>query len=146
MTRDIDLVVELKSNEIGKVFSLFAKDCYIDKDSIKQAIDEHSMFNIIHSKFLVKADFIIKKDEKYFNQEFARRQKVVIEDIDIYVVSAEDLILCKLIWAKESQSELQLRDVNQMIAAVSDLDWNYMKRWAIVLSIDGLLDKAKKGE
>lgn len=144
MTRDIDLVVELEPVDVEEIVSLFSKDCYVDPDSVRQAINEHSMFNIIHNEWVVKADFIIRKDEDYRREEFARRRKVVIEDITIFVVSAEDLILSKLVWTKHSQSDLQLRDVRQMISAVSELDWKYMKKWATILGIDVLLEKAKK--
>jgi hypothetical protein len=144
MTRDIDLVVEIKPVDVDKIISLFSGDCYIDRDSVRQAVDTHSMFNIIHNEWVVKADFIIRKDEEYRREEFARRQKVVIENMTIFVVSVEDLILSKLVWGKKSQSELQLRDVRQMISTVSGLDWKYMKKWAAVLGIDALLKKAKE--
>ena len=61
----------------------------------------------------------------------------------ISVVAAEDLILSKLVWGKRSRSELQLRDVRQMISTVSELDWKYMQKWATILGIDDLLRKAK---
>jgi hypothetical protein len=144
MTRDIDLVVEVKPVDVDKIVSLFSKDCYIDRDSVRQAVDAHSMFNIIHNEWVVKADFIIRKDEEYRREEFARRQKVVIEDMAIFVVSAEDLILSKLVWGKKSQSDLQLRDALQMMSTVSELDWEYMKKWAVFLGIDALLEKAKE--
>ena len=69
---------------------------------------------------------------------------MVIEDVTIFVVSVEDLILSKLAWGKKSQSDLQLRDARQMISAVSELDWKYMIKWATVLRIDALLEKAKE--
>jgi len=144
MTRDIDLVVEVEPIDVDKIVSLFSGDCYIDRDSVRQAVDARSTFNIIHNEWVVKADFIIKKNEEYHREEFARRQEVVIEDMTIFVVSVEDLILSKLVWGKQSQSELQLRDVRQMISTVSELDWKYMKKWAIVLGIDVLLEKARK--
>ena len=122
MTRDVDLVVDVKPVEVDKIVSLFSKDCYIDRDSVRQAVDAHSMFNIIHNKWVVKADFIIRKDEEYRREEFARRQKVVIENMTIFVVSVEDLILSKLVWGKQFQSDFQLRDVRQMISTVSELD------------------------
>lgn len=144
MTRDIDLVVEVKPVDVDKIVSLFSKDCYIDPDSVKQAVNAHSIFNIIHNEWVVKADFIVRKDEEYRREEFERRQKVVVEDMTIFIVSVEDLILSKLIWGKMSQSDLQLRDVRQMISTVSELDREYMKKWAIVLGIDALLEKAKE--
>ena len=102
------------------------------------------MFNIIHNEWVVKADFIIGKDEAYRREEFSRRQKIVIEDRTIFVVSVEDLILSKVIRGKQSQSDLQFGDVRQMIYTVSELDWKYMKKWAAVLVIDTLLKKAKE--
>ncbi len=41
---------------------------------------------------------------------------------------------------------LKLRDVCQMIYAVSELDWKYMQNWAAVLGVDDLLRKAKENE
>ncbi len=65
MTRDIDLVVELEPVDVDKIVKLFSDDCYIDRDSVRQAVNAHSMFNIIHNEWVVKADFIIKKNEEY---------------------------------------------------------------------------------
>jgi hypothetical protein len=143
MTRDIDLIVELEPADVDKFVNLFSVDCYIDRDTVKRAVDLHSMFNIIHNEWVVKADFIIRKNEAYRIKEFSRRQKILIEDTPIFVVSVEDLILSKLVWGKESQSDLHLGDVRQMISTVSELDWDYMNKWAIVLGIDQLLKRAK---
>lgn len=143
MTRDIDLVVEIEPGDVEKIVNLFSEDCYIDRDSVKQAVQAHSMFNIIHNEWVVKADFIIKKNEEYRREEFSRRQKLVIEDTIIFVVSVEDLILSKLVWGNRSQSDLQLGDVRLMVSTVLELDWNYMKKWATVLGIVPLLEKAK---
>jgi hypothetical protein len=87
----------------------------------------------------IKADFIIRKNEEYRREEFSRKQKIVIEDTAVFVVSVEDLILSKLAWSKESQSDLHFGDVRQMISTVSGVDWEYMEKWAIVLGIHKLL-------
>ena len=77
MTRDIDLVVELEPVDVDKILNLFSEDCYIDRDSVRQAVDARSMFNIIHNEWVVKADFIIRKREEYRREEFPRRQKIM---------------------------------------------------------------------
>jgi hypothetical protein len=143
MTRDIDLVIEVEAADVERLFDLFAKDCYIDREIVKEAVNAHSMFNIIHNKWVIKADFIIKKNEEYRREEFSRRQKIALEDSTVFVVSPEDLILSKLVWGKQSQSDLQVGDVRQMIAVVPKLDWQYIKKWAIILRVDSLLQKAK---
>jgi hypothetical protein len=146
MTRDIDFVVEISPPDIDKVVQLFSKDCYIDQDTVKHAVHSDGMFNIIHNDWVIKADFFLKKNEEYHREEFARKQKINIEDISISVVTAENLILSKLLWGRQLGSELQLRDVRQMISTVSDLDWKYIKRWAAILGIVDLLQEMKEND
>jgi hypothetical protein len=43
-----------------------------------------------------------------------------LSEFEVWVVSKEDLILSKLHWARESQSERQLADVENLIAAGCD--------------------------
>jgi len=48
MTRDIDIVIEAGEDDVNMLFSLFSKDFYIDKDSVRNAIRNKKIFNIIH--------------------------------------------------------------------------------------------------
>lgn len=54
-----------------------------------------------------------------------------------WAASREDLILSKLVWAKDSGSELQLRDVKNLRAG--ETDRNYLEEWAGRLTVSGLL-------
>jgi len=142
MTRDIDLIIEVGRADADKIYNLFSKDCYIDQDAVREAIDRHAMFNVIHNEWVIKADFIVRKNEEYRIEEFSRRQKVSVGDITIFVASAEDLILSKLIWGGSSQSDLQFNDVRQIISSLPKLDWPYLEKWAVILGIDTVLGKA----
>jgi len=54
------------------------------------------------------------------------------------------LILSKLVWRSESQSELQMYDVRQIISTVDCLEWGYLRMWAEVLGVrEGLTDAAQ---
>jgi len=55
------------------------------------------------------------------------------------VVSPEDLILSKLVWGKDSASELQMRDVLQIIRGSASLDWPYLEKWASILGVSEML-------
>jgi hypothetical protein len=50
-------------------------------------------------------------------------------------VSAEDLILSKLEWAKDSRSEVQLNDVRNLLKYVKGLNRSYLTRWAKALGV-----------
>ena len=138
MTRDIDLVVALAADDKHKLLELFSADFYIDADSVARAVDDASMFNLVHLESVVKVDMIIRKDSPYRKAEFERRQRIDLDDFSLWIVSKEDLILSKLVWAKPSGSELQLRDVRNLIASGADVE--YLQKWAGTLSVQSQLE------
>jgi hypothetical protein len=111
LTRAIDIVVALRREDAERVINLFAEDFYIDADAVRHAIDQLGMFNIIHYDHVLKVDFIVRKETPYRQEEFVRRIAVEIEGVPMWLVTAEDLLLSKLVWAAESYSEMQLQDV-----------------------------------
>ena len=92
----------------------------------------------------MKVDFVVRKDTPYHREEFGRRRPGTVDGHTVWMVSAEDSILSKLLWAKDSRSELQLRDVRQLIAAQPNLDWAYVSRWAQQLGIADLLRQIRQ--
>lgn len=140
MTRDIDVVVEIDANDVDAIVETFAGECFLEADSIRRAALEPGMFNIIHNDSIIKADFIVKKDDAYRATEFERRRAITVEGRKVVFVAPEDLILSKLIWGRESGSELQTRDVRALLDAVEDLDLEYLERWAGELGVGESLD------
>ena len=96
------------------------------------------MFNLIHNEYIIKIDFVVRKDTPYRRREFSRRKKVAVDDQDLYVVAPEDLILSKLEWAKDSRSEVQLNDVRNLLKDVKRLNRSYLTRWAKALGVESL--------
>ncbi len=106
MTRDIDIVIELKETDIDKFVNLFAGDFYLDKEMIKKEVRRQGIFNLIHNQYVIKIDFIIKKASEYQETEFSRKREVLIQGSPMCFVSPEDLVISKLSWAKDSHSEM----------------------------------------
>ena len=48
------------------------------------------------------------------------------------------IVISKLDWARDSRSEVQLRDVRNLLAAEPDLDRQYLARWVGHLGLDSL--------
>lgn len=145
MTRDVDVVVACGSGDAEKMVRLFESDCYVDKESVRDAIARRSMFNIIHNDWVIKADFIVRKDEEYRRVEFGRRRRIDIEGVSVFVVAPEDLLLSKLCWGKDSGSELQREDARAIAESAADLDWPYIEKWALVLGINDSLVGVRNG-
>ena len=143
MTRDVDLVVELADRAPGSITALFAPDYYISKEDVARAIAAQAMFNVLHLEKVVKLDFIVRKETAYRRREFERRARVRLPGFEAWIVSREDLILSKLVWAKDSNSELQMRDVAALLA--SAVDEAYLRGCAAELSVAELLTTALDG-
>ena len=146
MTRDIDLVVQLAAADSQKLIDLFSDDCYIDQASVVRAIDSCGMFNIISNALILKADFIVRKNDEFRRLEFSRRRPVTLDDCTIFLVSPEDLIISKLLWGKDSDSELQLRDISNLLDSAIGLDKEYLHFWAEKLGAGNYLKKATRHE
>ncbi|MCK4306369.1 MAG: nucleotidyl transferase AbiEii/AbiGii toxin family protein [Candidatus Eisenbacteria sp.] len=142
MTRDIDIVIEYRPRDSNRIAQLFEDISYVDSSRIEEAARHEGMFNILHNEWIIKADFIARKSGAYRVLEFSRRREIDVEGVNISVVSPEDLVLSKLDWAKASSSELQMRDVRTIVAFVTDLDLEYLRKWAQQLGLTQLLDEA----
>jgi hypothetical protein len=143
MTRDIDMVVEIRAADVDTIVAAFAHDFYCDRDMVRHAVDHQGSFNVIHTPTVIKVDFIVRKSTAYRRVEFERRRAITVEGHLIQVVAPEDLVLSKLAWAKPSHSEVQLRDVRNLIACVPELDWVYLERWAADLTVTNLLAEVR---
>jgi hypothetical protein len=143
MTRDIDFVVEVHNFQVNKFFQIFSNDFYITKEAISAAVMHEGMFNAIHNKSIFKIDFIVRKDTAYRETEFQRRRKVELDGETIWVVSPEDLILSKLFWAKDSFSEMQIRDVKNLFHSIKKLDEKYIANWIQNLNLTDIYSRVK---
>jgi len=139
MTRDIDIVIVIPPREIDRFVKIFEQDFYIDRDMVEDAVGNQSMFNIIHLETVIKVDFIIRKTQEYRILEFSKRKKMQLEDQEVSVVSLEDLIISKIYWAKDSFSEMQIKDIVSLLDL--DVDMVYVQDWCARLGLDMILRK-----
>jgi hypothetical protein len=143
MTRDIDLVVALQRGDAARLREVFGRDYYLPEEDLDRAISKPGMFNIVHLDSIVKVDFIVRKNEPYRQAEFSRRVLLDLPGFHVWAASREDLILSKLVWARDSGSELQLRDVKNLLAG--ETDGKYLDEWAERLTVASLLKECRDG-
>jgi hypothetical protein len=139
MTRDLDLVVALENRDVGPLVSVFSPDFYIDADLAREAVRSQRLFNLMHLESGIKVDMIVRKASEYRQVEFARRKSASVAGVYTWIVSREDLVLSKLVWARDGGSELQLRDVRSLLGEPLDVD--YLRVWAARLEVLPLLDQ-----
>ena len=139
-TQDVDLVIDPPSYVALETFvrSLPEADYYVDRDAARDAFARRSMFNVIDLASGWKLDFILRKNRPFSRGEFARRTRLDLLGVPVFVTSPEDTIVAKLEWSKQAGgSERQRRDVAGILVTVGvALDREYVERWVMDLDLE----------
>ena len=147
-TMDIDIVADIKHEDIPLLQEYLKKEFYADMDMIREAVRRKSSFNIIHLESLYKVDIFILQEHPFDLQALARRvQKKVSEDNsqEPFFTTPEDIILNKLKWYKDGGgvSERQWNDILGVLKVQGkNLDMLYLSEWAEKLNLSALLARA----
>lgn len=136
-TQDIDLVVDPGEEQVERfVSALVAEGFYVDGDSAFEAFRSRGQFNAIDPESGWKADLIFRRDRPFSTMEFSRRRPAQLLGIEVALTSVEDLILAKLEWSELGDSELQRRDLVQLLSSSWDsMDRAYVERWVSELNL-----------
>jgi hypothetical protein len=140
MTRDIDIVVALRPQDAATLVRILEREYYVSPEAVSEAVARGTAFNAIHFESVIKVDFISLPDTPFAREEFGRRKDLVSGNFRFSIISPEDLILSKLLWGRNSESEAQLRDVRNLLHG--DCDMDYIRAWAVRLDVSALLEKA----
>lgn len=134
MTRDIDIVVQMQVEDVPSLVKAFQDNFYCYEPAIIEEVARNGMFNLIDNRSSYKIDFIVRKNDEYRITEFERREKSDVLGVDAYIVSIEDLIISKLIWIQELQSEKQIEDIKNLLENPS-VDKAYLHHWISKLKL-----------
>jgi hypothetical protein len=137
-TQDIDFVIEATASQIEAFTrSLPSEEYYADLDAALEAHRRESMFNVIDLLAGWKIDLIFRKSRAFSQEEFQRRKPADLHGLTVFVSSAEDIIVAKLEWSKQSQSHRQIEDVAAILRLRGEsLDRSYLEKWTRELNVE----------
>ena len=143
-TQDIDLIVETDLPSLLRLTEgLRHAGLYVSDEAVREAFEVRGQFNAIDPSSGWKADLILRKARLFSEEEFRRRQPFTFLGLDLSVVSAEDLVIAKLEWARLGDSERQVRDVAEILAVQGDsLDMPRIEKWVREFGLDDLWSRA----
>ncbi len=146
-TIDVDLVADLRLEQVRPLVKQLEAAYYIDEDMIRDAIRHRGSFAVIHLDTMLKVDIFIPKS-RLFDQEELRRvqQEVLAEGTRPFnVASPEGTILNKLEWYRMG-GEVSDRQWNDILGVLkvqgTHLDMAYLQRWSASLNVTDLLERA----
>ena len=147
-TMDADLVVDLALPDVEPLARALIGDFYADAESMREAVQQRSSFNLIHLGTMFKVDVFVAKTRAFDRSQLARRRLVLLSEEpqrQAYVASAEDTILAKLEWYRMGGevSERQWRDVLGVLLVQGErLDLGYLEKMATHIGVLDLLKQA----
>jgi hypothetical protein len=137
-TQDIDLVIDAREGQIERlVDGLMAAGLYVSREAALDAFRSQGQFNAIDPESGWKVDLIVRKDRPFSATEFSRRTSVQLLGIEVALTSVEDLIIAKLEWSQLGDSDLQRRDLFQLLdASLDSMDRTYVENWVERLGLN----------
>lgn len=144
-THDLDVIIAITTKDIKVLKKIFISDgFYFPEEAAEDAILSKSTFNVIHHETGLKIDFWILQDDIFGKSQMRRRKKAKFLGQPIYFISPEDLILIKLKWYKESESDRHFFDALSVYQTKKRLNKKYLKKWAEILNISQIFNKLIK--
>ena len=138
LTNDIDIVADIKEDHIPRLLASFpSEQFYISGDAIRAAIRHQKQFNIIDSSAGLKIGVVIRQNTPFNEGRFKRIRRIKTGDAaEANFASPEDIIIMKMRYYKEGQSEKHLRDISAMMKiSRSEIDPSYLEYWAKELGL-----------
>jgi hypothetical protein len=147
-SHDADLVAEVPGRLADEIAKQLQAEFYVDADMIRDAASRGGSFNLIHNESGFKVDVFVLTRDPLAREEMSRRQLHDLEEgASAYFATPEDTVLQKLDWYRKGNkiSERQWNDVVGVLKVQRGrIDHAYLDRWAPVLGIEELLERARR--
>lgn len=148
-TQDLDVVIELSTARVTELYRALAGSFYADEEAMRDAIRRGLSFNVIHFASGLKFDLFIASRHPLGRDQLAHRRTVSTgflggDPIDVAVISAEDIVLAKLLWYRDGGevSERQWNDLMNIVTVQNNrLDREYLETQAARLGVVDLLQR-----
>ncbi len=144
---DVDVCLFASSSALDAFLRSLPSRFYHDDDAIRDAAIRESIINITDNQTGWKVDLSFLPREGYLAGVLSRRKKVRygLEGKLYWTVSAEDIVLMKLLWRKETRSQKQWENALS-VARIQGvrLDWAFLHHWADQLGMREDLERLKR--
>lgn len=138
MTQDVDLVVLASPARAAAVAARIRPRFYAPEDMVTAAAAANEFANVIDGRTGLKVDLSFVPASGFLAHVLERRTRCPIgtDGPEFWLVTAEDVILMKLLWRKDTRSHKQW-DNALGVARVKGvrLDWRYMFEQAAGLAL-----------
>lgn len=127
-TQDADIVLAVDAAGLSRFETELGSEFSLDPQATFETNTGTFRHTLKHVATEFKIELFLLSNDPFDQERFRRRQPFKFNDHPSFVLTAEDLILSKLRWARSKDLE-DIADVMAVKGAVA-LDWNYLHHWA----------------
>ena len=98
-----------------------AAEFYMNAEAAREAVETRGQFHIIHPSSGLKVDVFVNKNTDYDRLRLDRRQRLpLVPGREAYFARPEDIILYKMLYFREGQSDVHVRDILGILRVAQD--------------------------
>lgn len=146
VSQDVDLILQATPGQAGSIARKLSPRFYAPEDMLVEAARAHSMANIVDNRTGLKVDLSFVATTGFLATVMARRMSMQIgsDGPEFRLVTAEDVILTKLVWPKDTRSQKQWgNELSVARVKGARMDWKYLLEQADSLGIKDDLVKLR---
>jgi hypothetical protein len=143
-TKDADFVIELGEHSILEVGRRLGPGFRIDPQMGFETVTMTRRYvaDVVGSSLAI--EFFQLTSDPHDQERFRRRRQVLLLDRQVWLPTAEDVIVTKLRWAMLSNRSKDRDDARNVIAVQGDrIDWDYVHRWCEQHGTRAILDEIR---
>ncbi|MCB0083429.1 MAG: hypothetical protein KDE47_20950 [Caldilineaceae bacterium] len=144
LTIDVDIVVDMQLQHVQTFVGAFpVPTYYASEEGIRDSLLRRYPFNVIEPSTGAKVDLVPLPSDLFSRFAFQRRQRMVYDEAGhaAMFITAEDIILAKLLAYRETNSDKHLQDARGVLLMQWDeLNWNRIQRAANGANVAELLE------
>lgn len=140
-TQDADIVLAVDAAGLDCFEKELGADFSLDPQAAFETNTGTFRHTLVHLATEFKTELFLLSEDPFDQERFRRRIPFDFNGHASFVLTAEDVIVSKLRWARPKDIE----DIRDVMAVKGDaaLDWNYLHRWADLHGTRALLDKLR---
>jgi hypothetical protein len=134
VTHDIDLVIFLRMQDIGRLAEVFAQPQFYlpPEETISAEVlrGKGGQFNVLHIESALKADFFTTSRDELQTWAFRNVVQYQFQNTTVRLAPPEYVIVSKLEYYREGGSDKHLRDISSMLRVSGErIDRSVLNDW-----------------